>query len=458
MKSRGDLYNTPFEGYRSLGPGEQLLVDNSGLRKSNYWEPGIREKMSFSSDEECVEATEELVSNLVRETFVDKPSDQAIFLNGQLNSTFWLSHLRSQPNIDRIHGISYLLPPNYEGPHEDDRSYIELLQKHYDFQLIEVCEPYYKNPFDERIEMKMDVNDTPGVNPIGSDHDVIFPAVRSLDLHYFSTGLFDFTLSYTGSEYYRDLLIERKFEKLIKALLERQRLQGDSVRKFFRSTIPQTLTPTTYKLLRGLKTGRFHDQEPTLLNLHTLQEFEVKSRKRELRIKGSHPHLYRQKDVAHFFKKGLGQGKKPPSSVQRRFDISSYNPLYDRRMIEWMLKMPSEQLIPNDKRPSLFRRMCLRRDIPEIVLNKTKSTAWPPDLGDRRRHAKPFLIEEFDKIAKDDPVWNWADRQMALDMFEKIRNNDDYPAYRASYRDLIKYPLISRYFKLINEKWGVSFP
>ena len=449
----GDSKSTAFSNYFHLSPGHALMIQNGHLEEWCFWQPKGQEKMMLGSDEEYERCTLDLIQNIVQEQFENSQNEVAVFLDGSANSAFWLSLLKNTSSIKSICAISYLLPGEYKGFYSDDRFYIETLRETYNFRLVEVFEPKFENRFGPELEYKMDANDTPGINPIGSDHNVLFPAVRSEGMHWVSSGMFQNFMSWSGRELYRDLLLNRNYRSLFHALRDRNELHGDGFRKLIRSAIPSTLGPKAYRILRQLVKFKFQEETRSILKREISEDVQFLQHREKLKIKGSHPNLHIQNDIVQHFRMLQSFSKKPTSSVMRRYDVGFSGSLSDRRLMDWLIQIPSDQFVKTKRRMPLFYRLCKRQGIPTKILDRTDFNSWPPDWGDRRREVKPFLIQAFDKISEADPIWNWVDRSVAIQMFDQIKRSDDYNLYRSLYADLIKYPLASRYLQFTADKW-----
>lgn len=448
----GDKESTPFQNCYILPSGQCLTVRKSGLQKWTYWEPKPQPVLQLKRDEDYVEATEALLDQLMQEYIGESGKATGLLLNGCIESAFMLSHFKRISGDKPIFSVSYLLPDNYDGVCRDDRLFVELLQKEYPIDLKRVAESPFPNCFGEAIESKFWWRDTFAVNPIGSDHDVIFPPFSERGIQLVSGEVWYSLMSWTGNEYYRDLLMAGKLGKFFRTTFQQNTLNtARSIRWPIKKVLFSLLSYETFLFLRKCKRLTFEDPPPSLIRTDLALKIGLNERKKKLRITGKYPNLFFQSDLLRFIKLNLDSGKKPATTQQRLYRVTYLSPFQDRRLIDFLLSIPTEQFIGTPQRSSLMARLAERQGIPAGIIDRKDRTSWPPDWRDRRQNCKSSLFTAFDQIKKDDPIWEWADRKKAIHLFRMVKENGTYPFYRDRYPMMIRYPLISRYLSWLKD-------
>ena len=442
----GAPQQSPFKEAQWLIGGHALLINAHGVKKWCYWspqKPGI--PPAPKKDQYYEEATERLIFQLMKEYLGDLPQ-LGMLLHGNAGSAYLLSILKQQFPHKPITAVSYLFPKGYQGELSDDREYIELLQRSFDFSLKEVYETALLPSFDESIETKFHGHDLPIANPIGSDHNYIYPAFHEANIHEITSNLFYNPLQWHAPELPRNLWLQGNFKKLWNVFKSSKATSHKKWHQLFLDTVLfPSITKQQYHWYNQIRNKTITHNWGGLKE-EIISQYELVARKETLASKGEHPHLLHQKDFLHYFQQQRLCLHKPFSHIERRHDITSLNFFQDRRLTDWLLQIPLIQFVDTPNRPSLWKRLVARqKNIPAAIIQRVTHTPWPADMRARRQHCKAYLWDEYQKIPTNSPLWDWVDQSAVDQLYHEVQMNGQYTHYRKHYSQLIKYPLIHRY-------------
>jgi asparagine synthase (glutamine-hydrolysing) len=433
----GNLYSTTYEEIKHLPPGFSITVTTDSLRMDQYWKPEQKESIVFKKDSDYAEAASELLTTVLK-GYVDTGFDLSIQLGGGMNAALlssYITELQKKP----LTAVSYVLPKMYSGDLQDEKSHTEVLKNHLNLDLHYVNEPNFPDPFDEDIEKKMWMQDSPIVNPVGSDHYVVFGKMKELGTQIcLSTGFK--SLDWSGAEAIPTLFRQGKF---VEAFRYSRYQQTDS---FFKNGVRAFLPSSTVRVLKDLKRNLNNSflAHPDIVSTYDLKH---KLKEYALFLQGEGATNSGFPTQLESINRQLYRGKKYTSAQEYRYNFILCNPLLDRRLIDFSLSIPRVQHQLNGERRSLLKRM-LAGKVPPIIYEKPMQISYPADMRDRWLNAKSHVFEHFEKIAVNSEVWNYVNRKKAIELFEKTKLSTAYKDWRYNRADLANIIILDRFLKL----------
>ena len=121
---------TWYQNIEALSARSLLSVKNQRVQSHIYWQPDIHQRIHFSSEDEYIEAFQDLFQTIVRDKMRSHYLINTLHSGGLDSSaiTAMASHILHQENKS-LTALSAVLPPGYQGNGSDEQSYIHLLQK-----------------------------------------------------------------------------------------------------------------------------------------------------------------------------------------------------------------------------------------------------------------------------------------------------------------------------------------
>jgi len=433
----GNLYSTSYEEIKHLPPGYSITVTADSFRMDQYWKPGQKESIVFKKDSDYAEAASELLTTVLK-GYVDTGLNISLQLGGGMNAALvssYITELQKKP----LTAVSYVLPEMYAGDLQDEKAYTDVLKNHLNLDLHYVNEPNFPDPFDEDIEKKMLMQDSPIVNPVGSDHYVVFGKMKELGTQIcLSTGFK--SLDWSGAEAIPTLFRQGKF---VEAFRYSRVHQTDS---FFKNGVRAFLPSSTVRVLKDFKRNV---NNSFLAHPDIVAEYDLKHKLKEYAsfLKGDSATYSGFPTQLESINRQLYRGKKYTSAQEYRYNFVLCNPLFDRRLIDFSLSIPRVQHQLKGEWRSLLKRM-LAGKVPPIIYEKPMQMSYPADMRDRWLNAKAHVFEHFENIAVNSEVWNYVNRKKAIELFEKTKFSTDYKDWRYNRADLANIIILDRFLKL----------
>ncbi len=430
---------TTYQGIFHVLPAHAMLITKDTVKEWCYWEPGKSALIRLPSDEAYVEKAQSLFEEVMA-GYVDSGLKIGLQTSGGLNTSLIAATLSSLSQTP-ISGVSYCLPTDYTGDLIDEKAYTDLLVKHVGMDIHYVNESVFPDPYDEDIELKMKQQDSQIVNPVGSDHYVVFGKMRELEVQLCITTGFK-SMDWTGTDVLVDFIAQGK---IIEARNFNRRFLKQSALK----NILFPLFPNVINILRRLKrVEKNTSKKPLLTNKSLVHQLNLKQQKdRSIKlITGRYADYGFQHDQLNSIKKRLVNSRKYISAQEYRYNFVMVNPMQDRRLIDFALSIPRKQHILDGQGRSLLRRMLLNK-VPEIIYEKPSKCSYPADMRDRWLNAKPHVFSHLEAIPDESKVWDYIDRSNVISLVEKVKKSSDYAVWLKNRDRLNKVILLDRFLR-----------
>ncbi len=430
----GDKYSTTYQGIKHLPSGYMITVSANKIEEKQFWKPEIKSKIVYKNNSDYIEAASEIL-NTILQGYTDTGLKIGLQTGGGLKSACIASHLNKKLATP-LTGVSYILSENYSGDLKDEKAYTDLLAKHLKMNLHYVNEPKFPHPYDEDIELKMLQQDSPIVNPIGSDHYYVYGKMKELGVQICLTPESK-SIDWSGNDAVSTIFSEGKYYEAWK--LNKQINNESFLRNAIIPNLPSIIIDTYLKFRK--QTPQFLSHPNIVSNYKLAEKIEIY--KNEI----SSNYSKNNKQLINI-NKSISRSKKYISAQEYRYNFIMVNPLSDRRLIDFSLSIPKEQFIYNGENRSLIKRM-LQGKVPEqIYLNPSKAS-YPADMRDRWLNAKPFIFEHFNNISKNSEVWNYINKEMADKILFETNNSKQYNIWIKNRQKLNKVILLDRFLKFL---------
>ena len=138
---------TCYEGVFKATARTLFVIKNKQLTRQIYWQPDINQRVHFTSEEEYIEAFQDVFSTIVRSKLRSHCPVLTLHSGGLDSSSITaMAALLLSLEGKQLIALSAVLPPNYQGDTVDENYYIQLLQKP-NLRIQTVTDPW-RGPFD----------------------------------------------------------------------------------------------------------------------------------------------------------------------------------------------------------------------------------------------------------------------------------------------------------------------
>ena len=430
---------TTYQGIYHVLPAHAMLVTKEEVKEWCYWEPGKKPPLDLSTDDAYVVGAQQLL-NEVLQGYVDSGLKIGLQTGGGMNATLLASSLTALTQKP-LTGVSYCLPKGYTGDLQDEKKYTDVLANHLGMEIHYVNESAFPAPYDEDIELKMKQQDSQIVNPVGSDHYVVYGKMRELGVQLCITTGFK-SLDWDGRDVLIDFVSQGKFFEAWN--FNRRFLNQSTLKK-----IVFPLFPNVINQLRKIKyTSKPQKAYQFLTNSNLANQLHLANQKEksiEL-TKGRYETINFSNDQLKAIKKRLYGSRKYISAQEYRYNFVMVNPMQDRRLIDFSLSIPRKQHILDGSGRSLLRRMLVGR-VPVMFYQQPSTCSYPADMRDRWLHAKPHVFAHLEAIPEDAEVWNYVKRNYVLGLCNKVKKSSNYIDWRKNREVLNKVILLDRFLR-----------
>ncbi|MBN1271426.1 MAG: hypothetical protein JXB26_04075 [Candidatus Aminicenantes bacterium] len=351
---------TFFNNIKQIPPAHSITVSQRGLKKRQYWNPQTQPRIKFSSNDEYAEALRELVKQSVharmRSTF-----PIAIQLSGGLDSSAVavIAARKLMEERKSLIAVSSVLDPNHSGQEKDDREHIDLIVHQEKNIKINYVTPDGLSLFDN-FEKLFEQYYAPIDDPFYFMDHALLSNASNLGARIMLNGCGgDMAASHHGQKAIFQLIKEMRWITAYDLLQKKKSLESKSMPRLIYKEILSNLFPDSLKDIikkaRGLPSSYLKD-----LSLFSKNIIQTKSFNQNFQ---HFMHLLRPAPTPC---ENILRGILPQSDYGNilaymtntggQFSINTTSPLADKRIIEFMLRIPPEIYILDGWTRGLFRR------------------------------------------------------------------------------------------------------
>lgn len=363
---------TLFEGIQFCEPGCCLLIHESGIRKWRYWDPSPSNTIRYRRDEEYAEHFRSLLNEAV-DCRLRTWGKVGLSLSGGIDSTS-VAAIAAPLLRDRSHGpllsFSYVFDQLTDC---DERNYIEEVATYHGIRAHYV-------PADDLWTLKDPAEwpvlcDAIMVNAYYWPQRAVALAAQEQGCRVFLTGQYGDSL-FTGGVYaLADMVREARFKDVVQFFGAKQytsHARRTMLGAGLRDLAPAALRRAYRALRRRRKSRAYFGLSDDFVDRHELESKRELSRVQRAGFPRSWQHRY-DALLSPVWPQDFHGGRK----LYTAHRLEPAQPFYDRRLVEFMLAVPADQLT----RPQQTRwvlRMAMRRDLPTFVLNRSEKTSFVP--------------------------------------------------------------------------------
>ncbi|TWD98928.1 asparagine synthase (glutamine-hydrolysing) [Neobacillus bataviensis] len=454
-----DARMTPFKNIAQVPPFHSISIGRNKLCLNRYGTFTPNEKIRFNSDEEYVEAFQEVFQKAVNSrlrTFRGIGSQLSGGLDSGAVVGFAAKVLKKENKT--LHTFSYIPPKDFvDFTHKqlmpDERPFIKKTVEY----IGGISDHYY------------DFEGRSSYSEIDDYLDVMEMPYKFAENSFWLRGIFEkahekgigillngdkgnSTISWGSAlDYYAVLLKRLKWIQLVKELHQYSMKTGGA-----RFRLLPHIVRKGFPIINQMTARDSEEEPPTLISPELAERTDVFSKLKEYGIDHSgwltSKNIYDQRKIVFEDLCTWNSGSTFNAKLSLRYKLWKRDPTNDLRVVRYCFSVPEEQFVQNGLDRALIRR-ATENVLPEQI--RLNQRVWGIQGADWLHRMVPnwnMLIEEIKELIKNKSVVGFFNEEVinsALIKSEKgprIESMSD-PDYRILMRSVIVYRLIKKYFE-----------
>jgi len=395
---------TFFEDISAMTAASVMVVSSKGIDIRRHWAPDIARKINFKSENEWIEAFQELFFNVVKAR-MRSAFPVVSLLSGGLDSSavtaFAAEILKRQGQ--RLRTFSAVLPDGYSGSGIDERYFIDLFRERDNIDMQYITDEW-RGPFDD-LDRLIQGGETPFHTSRHFLYSAFSHAAREQGARVILDGCFgEMGPSFHGDGCLAELLLKGRLFELAKEVVLRSRRENRRAVGIIKGEIIKPILPVW---LQARVTPRFDTTEMSQ-NMPVQKAFinrwvgesEIANIQKELQsLLYTYP-IHRRNQGGIFQRK---QGCFTHSGFNGYEHIVFCYPFADRRIIEFCLASPEWIKVRNGYKRYMIRAG-MRGLAPSEIRWRTTKEPFSPDYHDRYNRQKKIAVDLLYGIGNNDPI------------------------------------------------------
>lgn len=411
-----------------LMPGRSLKLQKDNLNISRYWRPEEVSPLRLADDRAYAEAFRSLLEKAVYDRLTSN-APVGLKLSGGLDSSTiaCIAGRQLSKTEQPLYTVSAVLPENFDGIEEDERSYINLLSK---------TEKNLKLAF-------LSARNDSAFSGLSDIFKQTYSPVSYF--YYLDVVLFrylrekwgvkralsgyggDGTVSFNGSNALPDLFRRGNFATWYRILQNLHRIEGKGFWKIIKNkTILPLIPPKVLEL--WLEIYRKRQPLPLLLNVPAGIEFaaeiDYRSAIREDSLRVYHPFNIKYtlwNEYTNWF-------PEEDLPLETQFGLEMLYPFMDRRIIEFLMAIPSEQFLQGGWKRGLIRA-ATAGILPEEIRWRRDKTLFSPDYTRRIVQERKILVQSLRQASKDPLISHFLNISAIISVLESATIPKDWSEF-----------------------------
>jgi asparagine synthase (glutamine-hydrolysing) len=391
--------STFYTNVLRLPPAHLLETSTNGLSLRRYWAPDPTKKVRYSSDREYADAFREIFSDAVR-CRLSAPHHTAVTLSGGLDSSSvtCMAHHLAQDTPIKISAFSLVYSKMSGG---DEREFISAVLRD------NALDGNFTDPSDTSPLLHTAAfgfhNEGPALNPHESDAWGLYTHIAAQGIPVLLDGAGGDMTVYYGFYYLRELA---RHLQLVKVVRDARGLS----QHYCDGQVSPTSLLASYcigvpRSLAWLQRARYARRAEPAIGSHSLLSHRL-MRKHEVAAQ-----LYAERDLPtqlihsaahahHLAHPTVSSALETAYKVSTALSIESRHPFFDKRLVEFCLGLPREQLVDRGWNRPIPRR-ALADLLPRTV--RERGNKWSPAQSFAERLVR-FERRTLEEVATDDDV------------------------------------------------------
>ncbi len=403
----GDASRTIYRDVRLLSPGEMLVADGHGCRKTVLWEPDLARRIHLGSDAAYAEAARELLDRAVANRMRTARSP-GFLASGGLDSAAILTSAARQSEHRPIHSYT-AIPPSGVALTPGSRRYLSEQPK------LAALAAQYPN-----LHPSFCSGSTPAAmetHPAGLFMHKALPCMMASHLAWFDPAhraiqraghdvvlvgdMGNFTLSFDGLACFSDLVREGRLLTAVRLMRRVAAYSGRQTRSILRNSILVPLLPRRLaERHRQRRLGRHPLARHAAIRSAWLDDVGISAYTEahgESSVVGAFSDS--RQLIAHFVTKRRTERIQNHLLLESVYGFQHRDVFADRDLLEFCLAIPREQFIIDGRDRSLIRRV-LEGQAPRCIVNETCHGHQNPEWVSRLLQQRETFAAEIESFSQ----------------------------------------------------------
>lgn len=401
---------TFYDDISVLPSGHTMIVDGDQLVLKQYWVAAEQPSIVLTSDDAYATELQQRITSAVEQQ-LHGANTVAVQLSGGLDSAAIACIAARALRRDgrRLLALSSMLPAGYDGPERDERPFVEAVLAQEDNIDVVWVEPDLGDDLFGAHERWFEALAQPPYSTVTHIEQLLGEAGRAHGVDVVLSGFGgDMFASWRGPNVIRDMVRSGRWALALRELRALRREQGGTWSQHLKREVVGPLMPSA---VRARRARRREDRACVHPDLARRVDDLRGGPAREVSMATRSPRSGME------FVLEPGHIELPLANVvqvfEQEFSQSLRFPLLDRRVIELMLGVPSEQLQKDGWPRSLMRR-AMRGIVPETIrLRPDKGGAFDPAIMSRIVMARERLTG-WANATNEGTCWKYVDRSEFL--------------------------------------------
>lgn len=353
-----------FAAVNKVAPGQRLIADAGGLRVERYWSPDPKE-IRYSRDEDYADHFRELFARAVTDQSRDAGSFVAVAMSGGLDSTS-VAALAQCVSGARVRAYSFVFD---RLPDCDERAYSRTMTEELGLEV----EPVEAERF-WSLDSPSDIPLSPDTPFIGwhTCYQEIFRRMAARGSRVLLTGHGGDDLLRGSSLIYSERLLRGDLAAAREVVRHTKEGRAPVLRSLYYHFVRPRLPAGAHRFLRSVA-GRREDEAPTpWLHPDFVFRTQLADRRRTFWRRSVSPARQEIREnlieVPWYWRLANWHDRSSAAS-----GIETRHPFLDRRLFEYVLAIPGEQIFRLDHTKRLLRS-AMRKLLPERIRSRTGKT------------------------------------------------------------------------------------
>lgn len=398
------------ELFALLGGSTLSLKNNSNILISKYWSPKPAGKYYFTKDNDWADCLGELLFEAI-ENRLQTDMPVGVTLSGGLDSSSVaciagrILEKRNKP----LYAFSSVLPQGHSGVERDEREYINIIGRHVKNLEQTFVDAQKASPF-KNLEQAFETEEAIPNGFWYMDH-AINAASCEKNVRVLLSGFGgDYFVSYKGSYVLYRLIKQNKIGEALRLLRQSRQHEKSYLQILKTDFIAFTRFFEYYESVKNRNKKNWQSYTP-------LRDGFTKPYMPGLNFKPTSDQVDR---MQHFI--GTGQMSRIMGAFANRHAVygqEAATPLFDKKVMEFMLDVPMQQYRVGGAKRSLLRRAMEGILPPEIQWRKDK-LPYSPDYISRIIKEKQFILSLLQDDAYND-AWKYIDRARIKEHLDSLK-------------------------------------